>query len=166
MADAGKRAVGVPGRSGGGEDEKERLDRELIELLNELRVAVPGVQVLFAFLLTVPFAQGFTRVTTFQRDVYFISLLCTAAASAFLIAPSAYHRIQFRQQDKRQMVQTSNLLSIAGLAFLAAGIALVVLLITDILFSLTTAVVFTALVSFLLAGLWYALPLARRLGSG
>ena len=162
MPDQGRPAGPAGDRPGGDEDEKERLDRELIELLNELRVAVPGVQVLFAFLLTVPFAQGFTRVTAFQRDVYFIALLLSAAASAFLIAPSAYHRIQFRQQDKHQMIRTSNRLSIAGLACLGAGIAAVVLLITDILFSLTTAVAVTAAVGAMLAGLWYGLPLYRR----
>src|SRR5918996_1213051 len=101
------------------EDRKERLDRELIELLNELRVAIPGVQVLFAFLLTVPFTQRFGDVSEFQKTVYFVTLLCAAAASAFLIAPSAYHRLRFRQRDKHQMVVTSNRLAIVGLAFLA-----------------------------------------------
>ena len=79
---------------------QERVDRNLHELLEELRVALPGVQVLFAFLLTVPFAQRFATVTPFQQNVYFATLLCAAAASAFLIAPSAHHRVQFRQQDK------------------------------------------------------------------
>ena len=86
--------------SGGepGEDRRERVSRELIELLNELRVALPGVQVLFAFLLAVPFAQGFTRVTDFQRALYFTVIALTAVSLAFLIAPSAWHRLRFRQQ--------------------------------------------------------------------
>ena len=80
------------------EDDKARVDRELIELLNELRVALPGVQVLFAFLLILPFSQGFAKTTTTQRDVYFVTLLCTVTASALLIAPSAYHRLHFRSR--------------------------------------------------------------------
>src|SRR6187399_1338300 len=89
--------------SGSDEGKSERIDRELIELLNELRVALPGVQVLFAFLLAVPFAQGWTHTTTFQRDLYFGTLLATALSSALLIAPSAYHRINFRLRDKERL---------------------------------------------------------------
>src|SRR5881394_1531035 len=98
----------------GDETPKERADRELIELLNELRVVLPGVQVLFAFLLAVPFANGWTRVTDLQRDVFFVAFLCTAAASILLIAPSAYHRLRWREGDKEQMLETSNRLAIAG----------------------------------------------------
>ena len=89
-------------RSGSGRDEseQERLDRNLSELLQELRVALPGVQVLFAFLLTVPFQQGFTRITPFQERIYFVTLLCTAISAAMLISPSAYHRMNFRLQQK------------------------------------------------------------------
>jgi Family of unknown function (DUF6328) len=145
------------------EDRKERLDRELIELLNELRVAIPGVQVLFAFLLTVPFTQRFGDVSEFQKTVYFVTLLCAAVASAFLIAPSAYHRLRFRQRDKHQMVMTSNRLAIAGLAFLALAIIGVVLLITDVLYGAPTVIAVTALTALLFAGLWYALPLGRAL---
>src|SRR5213595_3851650 len=96
------------------ETPKERADRELIELLNELRVALPGVQVLFAFLLAVPFANGWTRVTDLQRDVFFVAFLATAAASILLIAPSSYHRLRWREGDKEHMLVTSNRLAIAG----------------------------------------------------
>ena len=145
-----------------GEDAKERLDRELLELLNELRVAIPGVQVLFAFLLTVPFTQRFARVTEFQQDVYLTTLLCSAVASALLIAPSAYHRLRFRQKDKQQMLETSNRLAIAGLTFLAFAITGVVLLITDVLFKSATVIVVTSGVALLFAGTWYLLPLSRK----
>jgi Family of unknown function (DUF6328) len=145
------------------ESKKERIDRELLELLNELRVALPGVQVLFAFLLTVPFAQRFAQVTTFQRDIYFATLLCTALSSALLIAPTAQHRLLFRQQEKEKLLLTANRLSIVGLFFLAVAIIGVVLLITDVLFGPTMTIVVTiaTAIPFLLA--WYAYPLSRRL---
>src|SRR5438445_13719808 len=95
------------------EGEKQRVDRELIELLNELRVALPGVQVLFAFLLIVPFSQGFAKVSSAQRAVFFAAFLCTAIATALLIAPSSYHRIHFRRHDKERMLITSNRLALA-----------------------------------------------------
>ena len=101
------------------ESEKERLDRELIELLNELRVALPGVQVLFAFLLIVPFSQRFPQMTNIQRDVYFAAVLCTTMSAILLIAPTSMHRIQWRQREKDQLLETSNKLAILGTAFLA-----------------------------------------------
>jgi membrane protein YdbS with pleckstrin-like domain len=141
---------------------REDLNRELIELLNELRVALPGVQVLFAFLLAVPFANGWKRVTDFQRDVFFVAFLCTAAATALLIAPSAYHRLRWREHDKEHMLELSNRLAIAGMAMLACAISASVFLITDILFDLWEAVLVTALVTVGFAWLWYGLPLWRR----
>ena len=110
----------------GDEDERERVNRELIELLNELRVALPGVQVLFAFLLTVPFSQGFHQVTRAQRGVYYGAFVSAALATALLIAPSSYHRIHFRRRDKERMLLTSNKLAISGMAFLALSVAGVV----------------------------------------
>jgi hypothetical protein len=147
------------------ESKKERIDRELLELLNELRVALPGVQVLFAFLLTVPFAQRWTSVTTFQRDTYFVTLLCTALSSALLIAPTAQHRLLFRQREKEKLLFTANWLSLVGLFFLALAIIGVVLLITDVLFgpTMTLAVTIATAIPFLMA--WYAYPLTRRLAS-
>lgn len=134
-----------------------------MELLNELRVALPGVQVLFAFLLTVPFTQQFPQITETQRNVYFSAFLAAAAATAFLIAPTAYHRIRFREGDKERMLKTANVLAIVGTVFLAVSIVCVVFLITDILFSGGIAALVTGLGAGLFAGLWYALPLWRHL---
>ena len=145
-----------------GEDKSSRLNRELIELLNELRVALPGVQVLFAFLLIVPFSQQWDRVTDVQKYVYFASFLCAAASSALLIAPSAYHRLQWRQHDKERMLVISNRLAIAGTIFLALGMTGTVFLITDILFAAETAAVVAAATAGVFAWFWYGLPLKRR----
>lgn len=147
-----------------GETEKERLDRNLAELLGELRVALPGVQVLFAFLLTVPFSRRFADVTQFQKNVYFATLLLTALASALLIAPTAHHRIQFRQQDKRHIIEMANRLAIAGLGALALAMVGAVMLVTDFLFGSTATIVVTGATGLLFAVVWYGLPLARRLG--
>lgn len=144
-------------------EQKERRDRELMELLNELRVALPGVQVLFAFLLTVPFTQRFPTITDTQRNVFFASFLTAACATAFLIAPTAYHRIRFREGDKERMLKTANTLAIIGTVFLALSIVCVVFLITDLLFTSAAAAIVTALAAGLFAGLWYGLPLLRHL---
>jgi predicted membrane channel-forming protein YqfA (hemolysin III family) len=145
------------------ESKDERLDRELIELLNELRVALPGVQVLFAFLLAVPFTQRFERLTGAQEDVFFAAFLCTAVATALLIAPSAYHRLRWREHDKEHMLQMSNRLAIAGTVFLAAAIIAVVYLVTNLIFSLAATLAATLLATILFGWLWYGLPLVRRL---
>src|SRR3954447_8199858 len=108
--------MGEPSDRGRDETEKERLDRNMSELLQELRVVLPGVQVLFAFLLTVPFQQGFQKATDFQKDVYLVTLLLTALSSALLMAPSAYPRLEFRQDDKKHIVFTANKFAIAGYA--------------------------------------------------
>jgi hypothetical protein len=155
-------------RSGSGRDEseQERLDRNLSELLQELRVALPGVQVLFAFLLTVPFQQGFTRITPFQERIYFVTLLCTAISAAMLISPSAYHRMNFRLQQKEDLVLIANRLAIVGLGFLALAMTGAVMLITDVVFGATaTVAVTTALVFCMFVALWYLLPLRRRITS-
>jgi len=140
---------------------REDLNRELIELLNELRVALPGVQVLFAFLLAVPFANGWQRVTDFQRDVFFVAFLSTTAATILLIAPSTYHRLRWREHDKEHMLVTANRLTIAGSVFLAAAMVSVVLLITDLLFSLGWALLATVVVAAAFAWFWYGLALTR-----
>jgi hypothetical protein len=146
-----------------GEERKdERLDRELIELLNELRVALPGVQVLFAFLLGVPFTQRFGQVSELQKDVYFVTFLCAAASTALLIAPSAYHRLEWRQGDKEHLLVVSNRLAIAGTAFLALSIAGTVFVVTDMLFDVTSAAVLAAVTAVFFGWFWYALPLLRR----
>jgi len=142
-----------------GETPKQRHDRELIELLNELRVALPGVQVLFAFLLAVPFAQGWQRVTAFQKDVFFVAFVATAVASALLIAPSAYHRLRWRVEDKGRIVRISNRLAIAGLFFLAVSIEACVLFVSDFIFDRTLAIVTTAALGLVFVALWYGLAL-------
>jgi uncharacterized protein DUF6328 len=147
---------------GRNETELERLDRNLGELLQELRVALPGVQVLFAFLLTVPFQQGFQKATGFQKDIYLVTLLLTALATALLIAPSAYHRLEFRQGDKKHIVDVSNALAICGFGVLAAAMSSAILLVTDYLFSPTTATICTVGAAIVLYGLWYAAPITRR----
>jgi Flp pilus assembly protein TadB len=145
------------------ERKPEDLDRELIELLNELRVALPGVQVLFAFLLAVPFTQRFREVTDLQKDTFMVSLLATMAGSVLLIAPSAYHRLRWREHDKERMLQTSNRLAIAGTVLLAIAMTSAVFLITDLLFSSLPTAIVTAVTAALFAWFWYGLPLSRRL---
>ena len=149
---------------GADEDPGERLDRELIELMNGLRVVLPGVQVLFAFLLTVPFTQAFGDTGSLDRAVYFAAFSCTTAASILLIAPSAYHRLRWRQHDKERLLRTANTFAIAGLGMLAAAITCTVFLVTDVLYSLEVAGGVTAVVGLALLWCWYALPLWRRLG--
>jgi membrane-associated HD superfamily phosphohydrolase len=145
------------------ENESERLDRNLSELLQELRVALPGVQVLFAFLLAVPFQQNFTQITPFQEKVYFATLLLTALSAALLISPSAYHRMTFRMQQKHHLIFLANKLAITGLGCLALAMTGAIMLITDVLYgSLATAIAGVIAIS-TYALLWYALPLERRL---
>jgi len=145
-----------------GEDHSARIDRELIELLNELRVALPGVQVLFAFLLTVPFSQGFVQTTDFQRDLLFGVLAATAISAALLIAPSAWHRLRFRQRDKEMILLAANRMAIAGLGFLALAMVGAVMLIANYAFSEALTVVSGIVAVLVFGGLWYAIPLARK----
>lgn len=151
------------------EEEKDRLNRKLIELLNELRVALPGVQVLFGFLLILPFSQGFRDVTDLQRDVFFWSFLTAAGASILLIAPSAYHRIRWRVPDRETIEEKRRMLMIAG-RFASGGLVLLglamggaVFLVSDVLFGAAAAGVAAGAVAATAALLWYALPLWRRL---
>jgi hypothetical protein len=145
------------------ETEKERLDRNLGELLQELRVALPGVQVLFAFLLVVPFNQRFADITSFQRTLYLVTLLLATAATACLIAPTAHHRVEFRQQDKKRIVFSATKLAVIGLALLAAAMTGAVMLITDFLYHATTVAIVAAAVALLFIGLWFAWPVKRLL---
>jgi amino acid transporter len=146
------------------EDRKERVDRELIELLNELRVALPGVQVLFAFLLVVPFQEGFADVSEVARLVYFTGLASSAVATAFLIAPASYHRINLRRgvEEKERMLFTSSRLTLIGTAFLAAGIGCSMFVVADVLFGGTAAVLIALLTALVIVSLWYVLPIWAR----
>jgi Kef-type K+ transport system membrane component KefB len=141
------------------ETDEQRRDRELIELLNELRVALPGVQVLFAFLLAVPFANGFPRLGRLDRDIFFVAFIATALSSVCLIAPSSYHRLRWREHDKERLLRVSNVLTIAGLALLAIAITATVFVLTDFLFHRAWAAVFTAIIAAAFLVLWYGLPL-------
>jgi hypothetical protein len=144
-------------------EEQKRLDRQLEELLQEVRVAMPGVQVLFGFLLAVPFQQGFDTITTSQRLVYFGTLLAAAAATAFLIAPTAYHRINFGQHEKPRIIQVGNRQFLIGLVALALAMNGAVALVTDLIFKGTTLVVTVVSVGLLFVWLWLGLGLLRRL---
>ncbi len=149
--------------SGRNETEDQRLDRNLNELLQELRVALPGVQVLFAFLLAVPFQRNFTEISPFEEKVYFATLLCTAISAALLISPSAYHRMTFHLQQKRHLVFLANRFAIAGLAFLALAMTGAIMLITDVLFGGVATIVFSSAAAAMFVVLWYLLPLQRRI---
>ena len=144
-------------------EQERRRDRQMIELLSELRVALPGVQILFAFLLTVPFSARYEQLTRFQLDVYYVTLLATALSAACLIAPSAAHRLRFHQGDRVWLIESANALTIAGLAFLAAAMSGVVLLITDVLFDGARVWAYPALVWAVIVALWFGRPLSRRL---
>ena len=148
--------------SASGETTDERLNRELIELLNELRVALPGVQVLFAFLLTVPFSDRFESLGDAQRALYFGTFVGTACATVLFMAPVAYHRILFRQRDKEYLIRTSNRFAIAGTIFLALSITCAASLITELLFGPPAAFGVALAMLLLIAWVWYAIPLSRR----
>ena len=150
------------GEGSTGETRKERVDRELLELLNELRVALPGVQFLFAFLLVVPFQQRGAELNEFQRDVYFVTLLAAAIATGLLIAPAAQHRVLFRQQDKEALLKRSNHSALAGLVVLALAIVSAVLLVTDVVFDLTQAWVTAGVIAALLTWWWILVPFWKR----
>jgi hypothetical protein len=144
------------------EQEGDRLDRELLELLNEVRVVMPGVQLLFGFLLTVPFQQRFETIDDFQRDVYFVTLLLVAASSAFLMGPSAFHRLTFREGQKPYLVRLGTRQTIVGMALLALAMNGVLLLLTDILFHTTMVAVTVTVGTALFGWLWFGLALWRR----
>ncbi|HUH80397.1 MAG TPA: DUF6328 family protein [Solirubrobacteraceae bacterium] len=139
----------------------ERLDRNLDELTGELRVVVTGVQVLFAFLLIVPFNVGFEHVGDFERIVYFVTLVLAACAALCTLAPSAQHRFLFRQGDKRHIVFSSNRVAVAGLVFLALAMCGCLLLVTTKLFGATAGVLATCVAAIPFAVLWFAAPIYR-----
>ena len=144
------------------ETESERLDRNLGELLQEMRVAIPGIQVLFAFLLVVPFQQGWPDVTEFERKIYYVTLLLTAASSACLMAPTARHRMRFRELDKPWIVTTSNRLAIAGLVLEAGAICGVLMLITHFVYDSTLTAIVVSVFGGLFAWLWFLAPVMRE----
>ena len=151
-------------RFGSGREEtpEERADRNLSELLQELRVALPGIQVLFAFLLVVPFSERFDELSDAQEKLYFAVLLCVALSTALLVAPTVGHRILFRRQEKEYLVTVANRLALSGLFVLAVAMCGVVALISGFLFGTATMVVTTIGTAIVFGGLWYAGPLLRR----
>ncbi len=144
------------------ESKPERLDRELGELLQELRVLLPGVQVLFAFLLTVPFSSRFPDLRPAEQGLYLGALICAAVASTLLIAPSVFHRILFRERDKEWMIVTSNRLAIAGTIFLAIAINAAVFLVTELMYGARNAAAIAGVLAVLFVVVWFVVPLTRR----
>jgi hypothetical protein len=143
------------------ETDKEKTDRQLIELLNELRVALPGAQVLLAFLLTAPFQSRFAHTTGFQRAVLFVGVLLTAAGVVFLMAPSVYHRIRWNEGGKEDVVHVGHAFFLAGTASLAIGMLCAVFVVADFVVGLAAAVVSVLVLLVLVAVTWYVLPLER-----
>ena len=141
------------------ESNKERLNRELMELLQELRVVIPGVQVLLAFLLTAPFQQRFAQLPGSMRNAFFASIVCATLATAFLIAPSAHHRLRWRAGEKERLVRVGNQMAIVGTVFLAAAIVLALYVVSDVLFTTNLAVLTAVGALVVFAGLWYVVPM-------
>ena len=143
------------------ESDDERRNRQLIELLNELRLAVPGVQMLFGFLLAVPFSARFASVTHLQRGLYLLSFLSAGAATLCLIAPTSIHRIEWRHGQKQQLIDLSNGLAIAGTLFLAIAISAAITFVIDFLLGSAWAALIGGASVLLFAALWYLVPLVR-----
>jgi hypothetical protein len=146
-----------------GENQFERTARELAELLQELRIVLPGVQVLFAFLLTVPFSARFESLTSLQQDVFFGTLVCTALSTGLLLAPSAHHRLLWRQQARERRLRVANRLAIAGLILLVLAMVGVMFVITDVVFSSLAAAMVSALISAFFLYVWFVIPIWYRL---
>ena len=153
---------GDPDETQTDESRKERVDRELIELLNEIRVALPGVQVLFAFLLILPFQQAFADTSATDQAVYTVALLLSALGAALLIAPSMYHRLNFRRGVKEQLLHDTNRLMVVGMVCVAAGIACSIYLVVDVVYGNPAAALGTAAAVVVYAVTWLVLPLLRR----
>ena len=144
------------------ESEAQRADRNLGELLQELRVAGLGVQVLFGFLLSLPFTNRFTRLSSGQHDLYLACLVLAAVATALLLGPVAYHRLVFRRGQKESLVRAASVMAIAGLATVGLAVSAAVLLVTGYVASGLTAAVISVLVFLVFGLLWFAFPLTRR----
>jgi hypothetical protein len=140
----------------------ERLDRELMELLQGIRVVMPGVQVLLAFLLTVPFQQRFAQLPGSLRNAFFAAIACATLATVLLIAPSTHHRLLFRAREKEWLLRVGNQMALWGTVLLGASIVLALYVVTNVLFTSEQALLTTAIAIVVFAGLWYVLPLTRR----
>ena len=146
------------------EYDKSEFEREWIEFLNEVRTALPGVQLLFGFLLTVPFTPGFAAAQELVRSAYLACFLTTTGACAFLMAPSAYHRLHWRRdvRDKDDMLKTCNALVITGTVLLALAMSAAVFCVLWMVYPRWPAVAATAVSAGLFSWLWFGLPLSRR----
>ncbi|HET6531129.1 MAG TPA: DUF6328 family protein [Actinoplanes sp.] len=144
------------------ESETDRWNRNFADLLQELRVAQTGVQILFAFLLTLPFSSGFPKATAFQRDTYVVALISAAFATAMIISPVAFHRALFRQGRKPELVRYAHRMASGGLAFMLIAMASSVLLITDYLLNFWVAMVLSAVTASWFLTFWVILPFVRR----
>jgi uncharacterized membrane protein len=161
--------VSTTGADGRDETRAEQLDRNTMELLNELRVAGTGIQVMFAFLLVVPFQTGWRHVSAFGQTVYFVTLLCVALAAVLLMTPSIHHRILFRHREKRYLVETANRIAIAAMIFLAAGFTGILILISDVVVGGAAPWIFGICAAIGITTLWFAWPrnhLEQRMRSG
>jgi len=147
-------------------NESDKRDRQMSELLSELRIALPGVQILFAFLLTAPFAQGFQRITDTQKTLFYATLLATAASLICLIAPSATHRMRFHKSDRAFIIESANKFLFAGLAFMGVAIVLAIAMVTDFLYDHWIVWVAPSAIAVVLAGVWFIRPALRRESSG
>jgi hypothetical protein len=144
------------------EPDSERLGRNVTDLLNELRVAGTGIQVMFAFLLVVPFNAGWKETSPFDRWVYFVTLLCIAVAAVLLIAPSVHHRLLFRRHERDYLVRVGTRLAILAATFLAVGLTGILVLISNFVFGTVAAVIVGIAAAIVVIGVWFALPLGRR----
>jgi hypothetical protein len=143
------------------ESKRQQLNRELLELLNELRVALAGVTVLFAFLLTLPFTSRFEKLDQLQKNTLIFAFFAAASAVITLVMPTAFHRIRWRHGDKEALMRTSNRMALVGLVCLSVALTSVVLLFTELFFSEGVAIAITAIFGMLISGLWFVLPIAR-----
>jgi hypothetical protein len=144
------------------ESRPQRLDRNTVELLNELRIAGTGIQVMFAFLLILPFNKGWAKVDDFERAIYFVTLLVVALAAFLLLAPPIHHRLLFRHGEKPWLVRTGNYLAIAGMSCLGLGFVLILILLSDFVVGGAAPAIVGVLAATVIAGLWFVLPLVRR----
>jgi hypothetical protein len=140
----------------------QRLDRNTIELLNELRIAGTGIQVMFAFLLILPFNAGWKQVDGFERTVYFITLLVVALAAFLLMAPPIHHRLLFRHGEKRFLIRVGNYMAIGGMTCLGLGFIGILVLVSDVVVGGAAPAVVGILAGAVIGGLWFALPLIRQ----
>jgi len=145
-----------------GESERQRWDRNFADLLQELRVAQTGVQILFAFLLTLPFSNGFPKTTEFQKVVYMVALISAAFAAAMIISPVAFHRALFRQGRKPELVRFAHRMATAGLGFLLVSMCASILLITAYLMSTWLAIILSAVAAAWFLTFWVIFPIIRH----